>query len=90
MHRRRPVYRPVALLGILYFAAIFFLIAMLLVVPELNTVLQTVPHGPEQERIATEVVHEAVGPRIPVALMLSAVVTALGGYYGVLPGLKPR
>lgn len=90
IHRRRPTYRPTALLGLLYFSGIFIAVAMLLVVPELLRVLETVPPGPEQKELASQVAREAMGPRIPAALVLSGLVTALGGYFGVLPGLKPR
>ena len=90
IRRRPPAYRPTALLGILYFAVIFFVIGLLLVMPELMKVLETVPPGPEQQELANRVAHEAIRPRMPIALVLAVGVTALGGYFGILPGLKPR
>ena len=69
--------------------AIFVGIALALVMPELMRVLQSAPPGPEQQEMAQRVAHEAIGPRMPIAILLAAVVAALGGYFGLLPGLKP-
>jgi hypothetical protein len=72
-----------------YVAVLFLVFAMLLILPELSSVLDAVPPGPEQEALAKEVAHRAVRPRIPAAFLLAVLTTALGAYFRVLPGLRP-
>ena len=85
---RAPTFRPRAMIVLLYFAAFFFAIAMLLIIPELLKVLGAMAPGPEQEEMAKKVAQATAGPRLPYAFILATFVTALGAYYRVLPGLK--
>ena len=85
----RPSFRPRALVGLLYFAALFFVFAMILILPELLPLLDAMPPGPDQEALAAEVARDAVRPRLPYAFLLAMMATALGAYYRVLPGLRP-
>lgn len=86
--RGGPQFRPVAALGLLYFAAFFFVFGLLLVVPELAEVLETMPPGPEQQVAAREAVHEAIRPRLPFALGLALLATAAGARFKLLPGFR--
>ena len=61
---------------------------MLLVIPELMEVLETVPTGPRQEEVAYELAREAVRPRLYLAFALGLATTAIGSYYKWLPGLR--
>ncbi|MCP5111212.1 MAG: hypothetical protein GY953_10285, partial [bacterium] len=83
-----PQFRPVAVLGLLYFMAFFMLFGLLLVAPELAKVLETTPPGPEQQAAAQEAVHAAFRPHLPVALALALLTIVLGAYFKVLPGLR--
>jgi hypothetical protein len=85
----RPSFRPRALVGLLYFAALFLVFAMILILPELLPVLDALPPGPEQEALAEEVARNAARPRLPYAFLLALLTIALGAYYRVLPGLRP-
>ena len=80
--------------GLLYMAFFFCLVSLILVLPELMHVLESMPPGPVQEEVAKqaakEAAKEAIQPRIYLALALAAGLTAGGGYLGVLPGLKVR
>lgn len=62
--------------------------AMILVIPELMQVLETVPTGPEQEAAASELVREAVRPRLLMAFALALGTTALGAHFKRLPGFR--
>lgn len=86
--RGGPSFRPVAILSLIYFAVFFMTFALLLVVPELNHVLKTIPEGQEQHAAAQEAVHAVVGPRFPVAFALALAATAAGAYFKQLPGLR--
>lgn len=83
-----PVFRPRFLLSLLYLAAFFLVFSLLLIAPELLEVLNTIPTGPEQERLAEEVARDAIGPRLPIAIGLSLLALGVGGYYQRLPGLR--
>lgn len=86
----RSDFRPSFTLGILYLFGFFFVYCLLLVSPSLFEVLRTVPIGPEQEEVAKRVAQEVVRPRLPIALLLSALSTVAGAHFGLLPGMKPR
>ena len=83
-----PQYRPVALLGMLYFGVFFLAWCMRLVMPELMEVLETIPPGPDQEAAASEAAREAVRPRLLVAFALALGTTALGAHFKWLPGFR--
>jgi hypothetical protein len=78
----------VAVLGLLYFAALFFVFGLLLVLPELGHVMETIPPGPEQQAAAQKAVHEAIRPRLPFAMVLALVTTGAGAYFRFLPGFR--
>jgi hypothetical protein len=86
--RAGPQFRPVAVLGLLYFALFFVVFGLLLVAPELGNVMNTIPPGPEQQTAAQEAVHAAFRPRLPFALVLALVTTAAGAYFRLLPGFR--
>jgi hypothetical protein len=88
--RRPPVLRPSFTLALLYMAGFFVLFSLLLILPELRSVLTRVPPGPEQQRIAEEVAREAVQPRLLPALLLALGAVGLGSYLRLLPGLRGR
>ncbi len=86
--RRAPSFRPRGMLILLYFAAIFLAIAMLSILPELLGVLRDMAPGPDQEEAAYRIAPEVFGPRLPYSFVLTTLVTALGAYFKVLPGLR--
>lgn len=86
--RRAPVFRPTFTLALLYLAGFFAVFVFLLVLPELLTVLRDVPPGPEQERVAREMVQAVAAPRLPWAVALAVAAVGLGSYLKVLPGLR--
>ena len=88
--RKPPVLRPSFTLALLYLAGFFLLFSLLLILPELLPVLNRVPPGPEQQRLAEEVAREAVRPRLLPALLLALCAVGLGSYLRLLPGLRRR
>jgi len=86
--RRAPAFRPSFTLSIVYLIAFFFLYAFLLTMPELLAVLRDMEPGPEQERVAEQIVQKAFGPRFIYAVGLSLASVGLGAYLRVLPGMK--
>ena len=86
--RGGPQFRPVAVLGLLYFTGFFFLFGLLLVAPELGSVLETGSPGPEQQAAAQEAVHAVFRPRLPFALVLALAATAAGARFKLLPGFR--
>jgi hypothetical protein len=86
--RRAPAFKPSFSLLILYVAGFFVLYALLLILPELLSVLAEVPPGPEQQKVAEQVAREAAGPRIPYAVALTLLSVGLGAYLKILPGLR--
>ena len=88
--RKRPVLRPSFTLALFYLAGFFLLFSFLLILPELLSVLDRVPAGPEQQRVAQQVAREAVRPRLLPALLLAMGAVGLGSYLRLLPGLRGR
>ncbi|TDJ14632.1 MAG: hypothetical protein E2O66_02750 [Deltaproteobacteria bacterium] len=87
---RRPTFRPRFMLGIFYLLGVFFLYAMLLVMPEMIQALKTIPPGPEQQEAVTNMLQANMRPRLGIALV-AAIATVLGGAVkGWLPGLRPQ
>ncbi|MCH7598770.1 MAG: hypothetical protein IH881_03495 [Myxococcales bacterium] len=86
--RDGPRYRPVALLGLLYFALLFLGFGLLLVVPELVQVFEEIAPGPEQQAAAQQAVHEVFRPRLPIALVMALAATAVGTHFKLLPGFR--
>ncbi|TDI25757.1 MAG: hypothetical protein E2P06_04070 [Acidobacteria bacterium] len=87
---RRPTFRPRFTLGIFYLLGVFFLYAMLLVMPEMIQALKTIPPGPEQQEAVTNMLQANMRPRLGIALV-AAIATVLGGAVkGCLPGLRPQ
>ena len=88
--RRPPAFRPSFTLALLYLLVFFVIFAMLLVLPELLSVLRDAPPGPAQQHAAEALVHKVAGPRLPWALALAVGTLALGAWLQVLPGLRQR
>jgi hypothetical protein len=86
--RRAPEFRPHFTIGLIYLIVLFFLFALLLILPSLLEVLADVPAGPEQEKIAYEVARQVARPRLYSAAALSVATVLIGGYYKVLPGMR--
>ena len=84
-----PKFRPVAILGLLYFAAFFCLFGLLLVVPELSNVLESAGTDPEaQKAAAQQAVHAVFRPRMPFAIVMALAATAAGAHFKLLPGFR--
>ena len=86
--RSAPAFRPSFTLAVLYLSGFFLLFALVLILPELLSVLRDVPPGPEQEQISREVARRAAAPRLLWAAGLALAAVGLGSYLQVLPGLK--
>jgi len=80
--------QPRFTLYVLYLGGLFLVFAMLLILPQLLDVLESVPPGPEQEAVAKEVAQKAAAPLLLPAFLLAVLTTGLGAYYRVLPGLR--
>jgi hypothetical protein len=87
---RPPSFQPRFTLGIFYLFGLFFLYSMLLVLPEMIDVLETVPTGPAQEQAALEATRAAASERMPWAFVGSIATVLIGAKQGWLPGLRPR
>ena len=90
----RPVFRPRFTLSLLYLAFFFLLFGMLFALPDLLEGARALGPGPEEltpEELeqARDTAREALrGGRLMVALGLAVIVTGLGSYARVLPGLR--
>ncbi len=84
--RQSPGFTPRFTIGMIYLVVFFLLFSFLQVLPDLLGVLNELPPGPAQERVAARVVQESYSPL--VALLLSVATTSLGAYFEVLPGLR--
>jgi hypothetical protein len=91
---RRPVFRPRFTLTLLYLAFFFFLFGLIFSLPDLLEGARHLGPGPEEltpEELARarDTGREALaGGRLLVALGLAVIVTGLGAYARVLPGLR--
>jgi len=89
-----PVFRPRFTLTLLYLAFFFFLFGLLLAFPDLLEGARDLGPGPEEltpEELdrARDTARDALrGGRLLLALALAVVVTGLGAYARVLPGLR--
>jgi hypothetical protein len=86
--RRPPAFKPSFTLLIAYVVGFFVAYALLLILPELLSVLAEVPPGPEQQEIAEQVARDAARPRIAYAVALTLITVGLGSYLKILPGLR--
>ncbi len=84
--RRAPAFRPRFTIGILYLVFFWIVFVLLMCLPGLMEVLAAGGDEETLTRRAAEVTRENARPY--VALALSLLATALGGYYEVLPGLR--
>lgn len=88
-HRRRaPTFAPRFTLSLVYLVAFFFLYAFILILPALLGVLERVAPGPEQQAAAENAARTLIQPKLGLAFGMSLVTTAVGAFYGVLPGLR--
>lgn len=79
--------RPRFTLYMLYLVGLFFVYALLLILPEMLDALDRLPPGTDPDAFAQQAAHQAAGPRLLPAFGLAFVTVALGAYYRVLPGL---
>ncbi len=77
---------------LVYLFAFFFAYCMLLVALPLIEIYRSLPPGSSEGdlELAARVAQDAVQPRLWIALAAAVVTTGLGGYAGVLPGLRSR
>ena len=80
--------RPRFTLLLIYLFAFFFLFCLILVVPALFEVLQTLPPGPEQEEAARIAAQEAASGKLGAAFLLATFATGVGLYKHWLPGTQ--
>ena len=85
-----PAFQPRFVLSLLYLAFFFVVYCFALMAPELWTVLQEVPPGPEQQKHAEEVARQTIAPRLPIAVALSLLTVGVLGYAQRLPGLRAQ
>ena len=101
MSGHEPYYRPIRnsgfqprfTLSLFYLFGLFFLFALVLVIPELIYTYQHLPPGTEEEHLETarDVAKDIVRPRLWFAIAAAVFTTAIGLYFNVLPGLRqPR
>jgi hypothetical protein len=82
-------FQPRMAIGVIYVLMFFCLYGLLFVLPDLLDILEHVPAGPAQQRLAEEVAHRALGTNVYFAFAAAVATVALGAYYKVLPGMKP-
>jgi len=88
--RRRPEpFRPVATLGLVYFAAIFIVIMLVLISPTLWEVARVAAPAEEKRRLIEIAARDAARPKLPIAFIAALGATALALRAGVLPGFRP-
>ncbi len=90
----RAVFRPRFTLSLLYLGFFFVLFGLLFALPDLLAGARQLAPGPDEltpEELAQarEIARGALaGGRLLLALGLAVIVTGLGGFAGVLPGLR--
>ena len=84
--RRAPTFRPRFTIGILYLVGFAVAFMLLMCLPGLMEVLAAGGDEETMTRRAAEVTRAHARPYL--ALALSLLVTGLGGYFEVLPGLR--
>lgn len=87
---RVPGFQPRFTLMLLYLAVFFFAFSLLLVLPDLLKLLSTMPPGPEQQAAAREAARRAMAGRALPIFLLSLAAAGVGGYYRILPGMRPH
>lgn len=90
--RRRPEpFRPVATLGLVYFALIFVAILLLLISPTLWEVARIDAPVAEKQALIEVAARNAARPMLPIAFFAALAATGLAIRLGVLPGFRaPR
>ena len=83
-----PTFAPRFTLSLVYLVVFFFLYAFILILPALLGILEQVAPGPEQQAAAEKAARAVIQPKLGLAFGLAIVTTAVGGYYGVLPGIR--
>lgn len=82
-------FRPVFTVALLYFAALFVGFALVLILPEMLEAAATLPPGADPQAEGARIAQQAAGGRLLEAFVLAALTLGIGGYYQVLPGLRP-
>jgi len=83
-------FRPAFTVALLYFAALFVGFALLLILPEMLEAAAAQPPGADPVAEGTPIAQQAAKGRLLEAFVLAAFTLVVGGYYQVLPGLRPR
>ncbi len=85
-------FQPRATLVLIYFFALFFGFALLLVAPTLVSAYRELPPGPARDdlELASRIARESIRGRLGLALGAAALATAAGTCSGRLPGLRRR
>ena len=66
----------------------FLLYAFILILPALLGILETVETGPEQQVAAQKAAQALIQPKLGLAFAMALVTAAVGGFYGLLPGMR--
>ena len=82
-------FRPVFTVALLYFAALFVGYALVLILPEMLEAAAALPPGADPVAAGTPIAQQAAGGRLLEAFARAALTRGVGGYYQVLPGLRP-
>jgi len=89
----RAEFRPEFTLYLVYFFLFFLFFALLLALPDLLEGLRTLPPAAtiEEERAAgARIAQQAIAGRLLWAIVAAVIALGIGGYTGVLPGLRKR
>lgn len=86
----RTGFQPVFTVLLLYFAGLFFGFALLLILPDMLEAAAALPPGADPRVEGARIAQQAAGPRLFEAFLLTTLTLAIGAYYQVLPGLRPR
>lgn len=87
---RVPAFQPRFTVMLLYLMLFFFGFAFLMILPALMDVLASHPPGPAQQEAARVAAQQALQGRLVPVFLMALAATGIGGYYRVLPGLRPR
>ena len=87
---QRTGFQPVFTVLLLYFAGFFLGFALLLILPEMLEAAAAMPPGADPRAEGARIAQLAAGPRLFESFVLTTLTLAIGAYFQVLPGLRPR
>lgn len=88
--RASEPFRPVATLGLVYFAVIFLALTLVLISPALWKIARSGAPPAETRARIEAAAREAARPKLPIAFVAALAVTAVGIRSGLLPGFRTR